>query len=78
MTGALVAALTLAGCGRKGALDPPPGGYSLSSGSGSTPVTSRGLRQDQPSPSQPQYDSDGRPLAPAGPDKRIPPDWLID
>jgi predicted small lipoprotein YifL len=72
--GMLSAALMLAGCGRKGALDPPPGGYVLSSGSGRTPVSNRGLQPDQ----RPQYDSEGKPLAPAGPEKRIPPDWLID
>jgi len=72
--GALAAALMLAGCGRKGALDPPPGGYVLSSGSGKTPVSNRGLQSDQ----RPQYDSEGKPVAPDGPEKRIPPDWLID
>jgi len=72
--GALSAALMLAGCGRKGALDPPPGGYVLSSGSGQTPVTNRGQQPDQ----RPQYDNEGKPVAPDGPEKRIPPDWLID
>jgi predicted small lipoprotein YifL len=74
--GALAAALALAGCGRKGALDPPPGGYVLPS-SGMTPVTGRGLPQEQPQ-SRPRYGEDGRPIAPSGPERRIPADWLID
>ena len=37
--GAMALALPLSACGRKGALDPPPGGYSLQSGSGRTPVS---------------------------------------
>jgi predicted small lipoprotein YifL len=74
--GALAAALALAGCGRKGALDPPPGGYVLPS-SGMTPVTGRGLPQEQPQ-DQPRYGEDGRPIAPSGPERRIPADWLID
>ena len=78
--GALAAALALAGCGRKGALDPPPGGYVLPS-SGMTPVTGRGLPQEQPQDQpqdQPRYGEDGRPIAPSGPERRIPADWLID
>jgi hypothetical protein len=39
-----------------------------------TPVTSRGA---QP-PQRPAYDEDGRPIAPEGPQRRSPLDWLID
>ena len=71
--GALLLALPLSGCGRKGALDPPPGGMVLEQRTGLTPTTQR--RGSEP----PQaYDEDGRPIAPEGPKRRIPPDWLID
>jgi predicted small lipoprotein YifL len=71
--GVLAIALPLAACGRKGALDPPPGGMVLESRPGQTPVTSRGLR-----PAREQRDDEGRPIAPAGPKQRHPLDWLID
>jgi predicted small lipoprotein YifL len=73
MTGALAAALPLSACGRKGPLDPPPGGMALDSRSAATPVSRQGLRPDQP-----ESDTEGRPLAPAGPKRRIPADWLLD
>jgi predicted small lipoprotein YifL len=68
-------ALTLAGCGRKGPLDPPPGGYVLDP-TISTPVTGKGeaLRKR----TAPTYDEDGRPIAPDGPKRRTPADWLLD
>jgi predicted small lipoprotein YifL len=72
--GALAAALLLSGCGRKGALDPPPGGYALPVDRNSTtPTTNRGI-----SPGQPNYDAAGKPLAPQGPKRALPGDWLID
>jgi hypothetical protein len=74
--GAIVSALALSGCGRKGALDPPPGGYQIERGIGRTPVTSRGA--ERPVEKQPEYDQDGRPIAPSGARKRLPGDWLID
>ena len=40
--GALALALSLAACGRKGALDPPPGGYQLEPSVTRTPVTGSG------------------------------------
>ena len=71
--GALLLALPLGGCGRKGALDPPPGGMVLEQRPGLTPTTQRSGGE------APQaYDEDGRPIAPAGPKRRIPPDWLLD
>ena len=69
-------ALALAGCGRKGPLDPPPGGYALERGTTTTPVTGRG---EQLSPrTGPAYDEEGRPVAPEGPRRRTPADWLLD
>lgn len=74
--GALAAALPLTACGRKGALDPPPGGLTLQPGSMSTPVTNRGL-PPSPAPRQ-EYDANGRPVAPEGPKQHHPLDWLLD
>ena len=70
LIGALAAALLVAGCGRKGALDPPPGGWELSTGPTATPVTR--------TPARPAFDEAGKPIAPAGPKRKTPADWLID
>ena len=69
-------ALTLAGCGRKGALDPPPGGYALERSTTTTRVTNRG--EPLPPRTGPAYDDEGRPIAPDGPKRRHPADWLLD
>jgi predicted small lipoprotein YifL len=68
--------LTLAGCGRKGALDPPPGGYALEQTTTMTPVTGKGERLAPRT--GPAYDENGRPIAPEGPKRRTPADWLLD
>jgi predicted small lipoprotein YifL len=73
MIGALAAALPLSACGRKGSLDPPPGGMALDARTARTPVSGQGLRPDQP-----EFDAQGRPVAPTGPKRRIPADWLLD
>jgi predicted small lipoprotein YifL len=75
--GVMILALPLAACGRKGALDPPPGGYVLEQqGPGSTPTSRTGA---QPFPDKPpEYDAEGRPTAPQGLKKKLPGDWLID
>ena len=69
-------ALALAGCGRKGALDPPPGGYVLERTTTTTPVTTRG--EPLPPRKETVYDEEGKPIAPEGPRRRTPADWLID
>jgi predicted small lipoprotein YifL len=70
----VVAAMLLAGCGRKGPLDPPPGGWQLQQqGRRQAPVSTK-----QAAPAPVQYDAEGRPIAPEGPSRRIPADWLID
>jgi predicted small lipoprotein YifL len=76
MIGALALALPLAACGRKGSLDPPPGGYVLEQGASRTPTTSRGATRSQDK--EPEYDEDGRPIAPKGLKRKLPADWLID
>ncbi len=75
MTGAL--ALALSACGRKGPLDPPPGGYALEAGTSRTAVTNRGSRREDEK-AAPEYDDEGRPLASEGRKKKLPGDWLID
>jgi predicted small lipoprotein YifL len=66
---ALVASLGLTACGRKGPLDPPPGAS---------------LAGDQTAPAgdarygPPVRGPDGKPLAPAGPNKPIPLDVLLN
>ena len=77
MIGALALALPLAACGRKGPLDPPPGGYALEQGTTKTPTSSAGappLSDKQPE----YYDEAGRPIAPEGLKRKLPADWLID
>jgi hypothetical protein len=43
-------------------------------------VTGRGLPPPTRStqPKQPEYDEDGRPIAPEGPRKSFPGDWLLN
>jgi predicted small lipoprotein YifL len=65
--GALAAALTLAGCGRKSGLDRPP------ETSFGDPVSA--VLQKDPGPG---HDADGKPVAPPGPKKSTFLDWLID
>jgi predicted small lipoprotein YifL len=62
--GALVAALGLAGCGRKAGLDAPPGA----------------VVYDQNAPNGPgtTVAPDGTAMAPQAPERRTPLDWLID
>ena len=75
LIGALVLALSLAACGRKGPLDPPPGGYQVDHGAVRTPTSAKG---STPKVEQPEYDENGRPIAPTGKTKKLPFDWLID
>jgi hypothetical protein len=74
--GTLALAMPLSGCGRKGALDPPPGGSKLEGGAIRTPVSRRG--SDPVLDKPPEYDENGRPIAPVGQRKKLPADWLID
>jgi predicted small lipoprotein YifL len=78
--GTLVLALPLAACGRKGPLDPPPGGYAFEQGTIRTPVSRKG---DTPVTApvkrkEPTYDEEGHPIAPEGDKKHLPGDWLLD
>lgn len=85
LIGVLAAVLGLAGCGRKGPLDPPPGASldgvaqanmpDLMSPTGRpAPASIGGTEKD----GYTGVGADGQPLAPAGPQKRIPLDVLLN
>jgi predicted small lipoprotein YifL len=82
LAGALAASFALAGCGRKGPLDPPPG----ASLDGATPAQDRTLMSPvgvapiggATAHDNPGVDANGRPQAPKGPDKRIFLDGLLN
>jgi predicted small lipoprotein YifL len=64
-------ACLVSGCGRKGPLDLPPGRAALEQQPvAPTPDRDPALLQDQ--------DEQGRAVAPTGPKRRTPLDWLID
>jgi predicted small lipoprotein YifL len=71
LVGALAAALAAAGCGRKGALDAPPGGFTEQTGAGEAAQNSQGgTLIDRGS-------ATGLPRV-RGEDKRIPLDVLLN
>jgi predicted small lipoprotein YifL len=78
--GALAAALALAGCGRKGVLDPPP---SASIAEPAQPPAG-GVANMNPlaQPAKPEtnkaFGPNGEPIAPKGPKKPLFLDWFID
>ena len=81
--GALVASLGLAACGRKGPLDPPPGASLDGVAQPNMPELMRPTGRTAPigSGSADGYSGvgpDGQPLAPKGPQKRIPLDVLLN
>ena len=85
LIGTLVACLALAGCGRKGPLDPPPG----ASATGEAEPPSSGLLSPMTSPigsgsggktssAEPALGPDGRPLAPKGPKRPFVLDGMLN
>lgn len=69
--GVLVAGLGLAGCGRKGGLDPPP-----AAAAAGEPTAAAEPSQAKPDPA---LGRDGKPVAPAtGPKKPFFLDWLVE
>ena len=80
--GALAASLGLAACGRKGPLDPPPGGSLAGEPQASAPAGIPGSIASpiggQVKDSNSGVGPDGKPQAPKGPNKRIFLDGLLD
>lgn len=70
LIGVLVATLGLAGCGRKGPLEPPP----------SASIAQPALGPDGQPVAAPAegFDEQGRPVAPRGKQQRFFLDWLLD
>jgi predicted small lipoprotein YifL len=66
LVAALVAALALAGCGRKSGLDAPP------------MAAAGDLQQSGPSGTAPTLGPDGKPVAPPAQKRKTILDWLID
>ena len=72
LIGALAATLALAGCGRKGPLDPPPGASVAEREAAGDPQAGQ-------SGPQPVMDERGRPIAPRSKEKKkVFLDWLLD
>jgi predicted small lipoprotein YifL len=71
----LSGALLLSACGRKGPLDLPPTASVQPSEDGQTDGGPAAARRPAPPV---EYGPDGRPLAPRGPKRQLPIDWLID
>ena len=76
LVGVALAALTLAGCGRKGPLDPPPGASMVSEPT-SGPVAPTTADPLIAAPGQ-TSENPNRATAPAGPNKRIFLDNLLN
>jgi hypothetical protein len=71
----LVLALGLAGCGRKSALDPPPGGLADPSVTGAVPPAAAPGPDGQVAASAAANTPPGTSPAPK---RRLPIDWLLD
>lgn len=83
LIGALAASLALAGCGRKGPLDPPPGASLEGVPQANMPDLMSGKGQPAPIGGHAKdgysgVDENGQPMAPKGPRKRIPLDVLLN
>ncbi len=78
--GVLVTMILLAGCGRKGPLDPPPGSTAQPPAANVQPDTDDPTTQPttQPGTKPTDFGPDGKPIAPRGAKKRLPGDLLID
>jgi predicted small lipoprotein YifL len=74
--GALAAALTVAGCGRKGPLDAPPSA-AIDAPASAAPAAAAGTQV--PSGQQARVTHEGQALAPPGEKKPVPLlDWLLN
>jgi hypothetical protein len=80
LIGALAAAMAASGCGRKGALDPPPGSAAATQpapaarqSAGINPIAAGAQSR-----SGGGFDASGRPVGSQSARKPLPIDWLID
>lgn len=78
LIGVAVASLTLAGCGRKGPLDPPPGASVASSPQDQAQAAAPAVDQAAPIAGQPRDGSADGQQVPRGPAKRIFLDGLLN
>ncbi len=81
LIGVFAAALGLAGCGRKGPLDPPPGASLAGVVQPNVPnlISNKGGSVGSAADANnPGVDENGRARAPKGPNKRIPLDNLLN
>ena len=82
LIGALAASLGLAGCGRKGPLDPPPGASLAGEPQANLPdlmgKPAAAPIGGQAQNGNPGVGPDGQPLAPKGPQKHFPLDGLLN
>jgi predicted small lipoprotein YifL len=78
--GLLAAAFALAGCGRKGALDPPPTAGAPPPAKATMPGIGLGSVPTREKPrTAAGFDEEGRPVASgSAPKRRLPMDWLIE
>ena len=81
--GTMAAALGLAGCGRKGALDPPPSASIAEPAEAAPPAAGPGANMNpMAAPAKPMapvaFGSHGEPIAPKGPKRPLFLDWFID
>jgi predicted small lipoprotein YifL len=76
LIGLFAAALALSACGRKGALDPPPGASLAGEPQPNAPGLISGNRAA--AGSKARKSEDGQAQAPTGPNKRIPLDSLLN
>ena len=79
-----VTAFALAGCGRKGPLDPPPAAEGAPASTKAAKPARAGaslnpLQSGEQRSAAPAFDADGKPLANSNaPKKHLPIDWLLD
>ncbi len=79
LIGVALASLTLAGCGRKGPLDPPPAASVTGEPASSAPATAGGpAPMVSPFGGQAKNENPAAPTQPAGPNKRIFLDNLLN
>jgi predicted small lipoprotein YifL len=81
LVGALAASFALAGCGRKGPLDPPPGASMANEPQAQNPLLMNPIAAPiggQTTDENPGVGANGQPQAPKGAKKTIPLDVLLN